>query len=410
MIHITDKASCCGCSACIQRCPKHCISLQEDHEGFLYPEVDGSLCIDCGLCEKVCPFLHPDEAIEPLQVLAVKNRNEEERMRSSSGGVFIELAKQVLAQNGVVFGAVYDGHWEVRFSYAETLERVRPMMGSKYLQARVESAYRDAELFLKQGREVLFTGSPCQISGLRKYLRKDYPNLLAVDFICHGVPSPGVWRKYLNETLAEPSARRAAAGKNSVLSSSLNVMPAVSGIEFRDKTLHGWKKFSFVVREKSASKADPNTVLLSDIHRDNPFMKGFLSDIYLRPSCYACKCKDGSGHSNLTIADFWGIDRLMPDFDDDKGVGLVLLNTRKGEEIFQALDMEVRTSTVDVVRTFNPAYCRSANQHPKREEFFRMYSEGVGVSEVVKRCLEVSFSVRLIHKVKRVIKNLLCIS
>lgn len=248
MIHIADKRQCCGCSACVQKCPKHCISFYEDEEGFLYPRIDTNHCIDCGLCEKVCPFLNCDKAVPPQEVWAVKNQNELDRMHSSSGGVFIALAREVLAWGGVVFGAVFDGNYEVKMAYSETLEGVRPMMGSKYLQARVETGFADAEHFLKQGRHVLFSGTPCQIAGLHQYLRKDYPNLLSVDFLCHGVPSPGVWRRYLKETMNDlQSARRAAAGKNTVFP-SLNVMPTIVGIEFRDKTLHGWKKYSFVVR------------------------------------------------------------------------------------------------------------------------------------------------------------------
>ena len=225
MIAIKDKKNCCGCSACVQRCPKHCISLHEDDEGFLYPLVNEATCIDCGLCEKVCPILNPQEKIHPQEVLAVKNTNDEERMNSSSGGVFLPLAREVIKQGGVVFGAVYDEQWEVHHVYAERIEDVYPMMGSKYLQSRIENTYKEAETFLKQGREVLFVGSPCQIAGLRTFLRnKEYPNLLAVDFLCHGVPSPGVWRRYLAETYGEydakeQSRRQATAGKNTVLSS-----------------------------------------------------------------------------------------------------------------------------------------------------------------------------------------------
>ena len=216
MISIKEKKDCCGCSACVQKCPKHCITLTEDEEGFLYPKVDTLVCINCGLCEKVCPWLNQPEKIQPQEVLAVKNRNEEERMASSSGGVFIALAKKILEKGGVVFGAVFDENWEVKHTYAETLDGVRLMMGSKYVQSRIGNSYNEAEHFLKEGREVFFTGTPCQVTGLHKFLRKDYPNLLSVDFLCHGVPSPGVWRRYLDEIFAR-SARRAAAGKNSVL-------------------------------------------------------------------------------------------------------------------------------------------------------------------------------------------------
>ena len=182
MICIQDKKDCCGCSACVQKCPKHCISFYEDEEGFLYPRIDTNNCIDCGLCEKVCPFLNCDKAVPPQEVWAVKNQNESDRMHSSSGGVFIALAREVLALDGVVFGAVFDENYEVKMAYSETLEGVRPMMGSKYLQARVETGFADAERFLKQGRHVLFSGTPCQVAGLHKYLRKDY-------FFCHSTVS-----------------------------------------------------------------------------------------------------------------------------------------------------------------------------------------------------------------------------
>lgn len=225
MIHITDKKNCCGCSACVQRCPKQCIRLEEDTEGFLYPQVDEETCIKCGLCEKVCPILNQADKLSVLEVLAVKNPDDGERMNSSSGGVFLPLAREVINHGGVVFGAVYDESWEVHHVYAEKIEDVYPMMGSKYLQSKIGNSFKDAERFLKQGREVLFVGSPCQIAGLRTYLRnKQYPNLLAVDFLCHGVPSPGVWRRYLAETYGEYDAKeqsrlQATAGKNSVLSS-----------------------------------------------------------------------------------------------------------------------------------------------------------------------------------------------
>lgn len=400
VINILNSQDCCGCGACVQRCPKRCINLKEDIEGFLYPEVDKLICIDCSLCEKVCPLLNSREAISSLRVLAVKNRDENERIHSSSGGVFIELAKQVIDGGGVVFGAVYDENWEVKISFAETLEDVRPMMGSKYLQARVETAFVDAEHFLKKGRVVLFSGAPCQITGLKKFLRKDFSNLLAVDFLCHGVPSPGVWRRYLQETVKQLSVCRGTAGKKTELS-SINVMSAIKNIEFRNKTLYGWKRFSFVIRQKSVSKTVEDSVLLSHIHRENPFMRGFLSDIYLRPSCYECKCKNGVSHSDLTIADFWGIDHLMPDFDDDKGIGLVLLNTEKGQRIFDILPMEWRSSSLAVAKVTNSGFKEHTEPHPQRAQFFRRFVAGESVSDIVEDLLRVSLwrgAVRRIYR------------
>lgn len=406
MIDIIDKKKCCGCASCVQRCPKQCISLKEDAEGFLYPIVDKSVCIDCGLCEKVCPLLNVSEALMPIKVLAVKNRNEEERMYSSSGGVFFPLAKVIISKGGVVFGAVYDDNWEVVITHSESMEGVRLMMGSKYLQARVETAYQDAESFLKQGREVLFTGSPCQIAGLKRFLRKDYPNLLAVDFLCHGVPSPGVWRRYLRELTAS-FARRATAGKNTVLSLSLNTVPAIAGIEFRDKKMNGWKKYSFVVRKKSVLKTDKNSVLLSDIHSENPFMRGFLSDIYLRPSCYECKCKNGVSHSDITIADFWGIDRLIPDFDDDKGVGLVLISSTKGLHYFNALPMEVRETTLADAKENNGGFKEYIVVHSRRSDFFRRLNRGASVTKAVELSLKEPLFRKVIRLGKRVMRKVL---
>ena len=176
------------------------------------------------------------------------------------------------------------------------------MMGSKYVQSRIGNCYREAEKFLKSGRDVLFTGVPCQITGLHKFLRKEYPNLLSVDCLCHGVPSPGIWRRYLHETVG-----------------GADYKDKITGIEFRNKYLGGWKNYSFLITGKAVSN-DENKVLYSEAHDKNAYMRGFLSDIYLRPSCYSCKCKNGASHSDLTLADFWGIDVISPDVYDDKGV------------------------------------------------------------------------------------------
>lgn len=411
MIHITDKQNCCGCTACVQRCPKQCIRLDEDAEGFLYPNVNEEACVKCGLCEKVCPILNQADKLPALEVLAVKNPNEEERMNSSSGGLFLPLAREVINKGGVVFGAVYDEHWEVHHVYAEKIEDVYPMIGSKYLQSRIENTYKEAEIFLKQGREVLFVGSPCQIAGLRTFLRnKEYPNLLAVDFLCHGVPSPGVWRRYLAETYggydAEDQNRlQATDGKNTVLLSSLNAKSPIGDIKFREKEEDGWKKFRFVVRKKSASKADQNSVLSSDIHYNNPFMRGFLSDIYLRPSCYECKCKNGVNHSDLTIGDYWAARVTDQDFDDDKGVGLVLVNTSKGKKYFDGLNMTVRNSTLDKAHLCNGGFNEHTKTHPKRLLFFTLLNEGKTIEEAVNKCLFVPVYRRIFQKQKSPVKS-----
>ena len=383
MINITDKSRCCGCNACVQRCPKGCIAMREDEEGFLYPAVDAAQCIECGLCEKVCPVLHPNEPKKPLHVYAAKNKNEEQRLRSSSGGIFILLAEHVIQQGGVVFGARFDKDWEVEHAYAETMEEVEPLMRSKYVQSRIGNAYVEAERFIKQGRKVLFVGTSCQIAGLRRFLGKDYDNLLAVDFICHGVPSPGVWRQYLKEIT---SSRSEAAGKNTVLSFSLKTTPAIAGVNFREKQNggYGWKKYGFVVLT-SPVKGDKNSVLLSSKFSDNPYMKAFLQNLILRPSCYACVAKDGRSMSDITIADFWGIGNSHPDFDDDKGCGLLLLHTERGRAALSALSdaLSLLPVTLKDATASNPVYHHPVSVPHQRSQYWQLTQEGKTLSEAM---------------------------
>lgn len=396
MIDVQDKKICCGCTACLQRCPKHCISLKEDQEGFLYPFVNKELCINCGICEKVCPFINPENPIPAISVCAAKNKDKLIRIKSSSGGVFLPLAKLIISKQGVVFGATFDSSFDkVLIVHGETEEEVLPMMGSKYLQAEVGSSYKEVENYLKGGRIVLFTGSPCQVAGLNKFLCKNYSNLLTVEYLCHGVPSPGVWRKYKQEMLQNISAQRAAAGKNTVLSSSLNVIPAIAGIEFRNKSLHGWKKYSFVVREKSTFKVDKNSVLLSCYHYKNPYMRGFLNNLYLRPSCYNCKSKNGVSHADLTIGDFWGVNTVIPKFDDDKGVSLVLVNSKKGKSYFKDLDMDVRYTELNVVHRMNGGFKERIPIPRYRDVFFTSYQDGDKFVPTIENMLYVPISKRV---------------
>lgn len=329
MIRIVDPSHCCGCSACVQRCPKQCISLREDAEGFLYPEVDASLCVDCGLCEQVCPELHPDAERQPLQTFAAVNPDAEVRRTSSSGGVFTALAEQVIDAGGVVFGAAFDEHWEVRHRCATTREELAAFRGSKYVQSVIGDTFLQTERFLKSGRRVLFSGTPCQIAGLRRFLRRDYDHLLCVDFICHGVPSPGVFRAYLAEEMAKLA--RQGEKKYSFAFSTIPSIPKadalaarlgcrIEDIRFRDKT-NGWKKYSFALSLSKASAAGEKIQFcaLTDEERatsscftENVFMQAFLRDLILRPSCYACPAKCFRSGSDLTLGDYWGVEHEAP--------------------------------------------------------------------------------------------------
>lgn len=251
MIKVKDKFACCGCAACVQICPKQCISLDEDKEGFLYPTVNRNLCIECGKCEAVCIELHSFEVHEPLKFFAAQHFDESVRAASSSGGIFTLLAEAVINDGGVVFGARFDSDWSVVHDFTETHEGLQAFRGSKYLQSRIGNTYRQAGKFLKAGRKVLFSGTPCQIAGLKRYLHKNYENLLAVDFVCHGVPSPLVWKKYLEETIARQCEKNSVLLYSNPLISERGSMAGIrkrkiDAISFRNKNLR-WKKFSFAL-------------------------------------------------------------------------------------------------------------------------------------------------------------------
>ncbi len=185
MINLAKKEDCCGCNACAQRCPKSCITMQADSEGFLYPQINAQLCNNCGLCEKVCPVINQGNCRKPLKVYAAINKNEYIRIASSSGGVFSALAQKTLSNGGVVFGAAFNKEWGVEHIYIDSTEELKELRGSKYVQSNIGNTYKEAEKFLKQGREVLFSGTPCQIAALKLYLRKEYNNLTTIDIVCH---------------------------------------------------------------------------------------------------------------------------------------------------------------------------------------------------------------------------------
>lgn len=404
VINIKQKKLCCGCGACVQICTPKSITLEEDKEGFLYPHVDVSLCVDCGLCEKVCPVINQGRSCEPMAVYAAINPDEEIRLQSSSGGIFTLLAESVIAENGVVFGARFDEHWNVIHDYTETQEGLDIFRGSKYVQSRIGNTYGKILQFLKAGRKVLFTGTPCQVGGLKRYLRKEYDNLLTVDFVCHGVPSPKVWQKYLDEEVAH------LCDKNSVSSypiSSFSGRDAlVKGISFRNKVL-GWKKYSFVLTlSKATAAGEQNTVSASSIFYDNAYMQAFLDNLSLRPSCYNCPAKAGKSGSDITLGDFWGIENIDPPMDDDKGASLVLVNTVKGQELFYTINMTAKAESYAQVFECNSCMEVSVTEPKARAKFFRIFNSS-GFVAAYKATMEPSLFQQVVAETKRIIKRIL---
>ncbi len=388
MIQLTDKKNCCGCAACQQCCPKHCITLIEDTEGFLYPHINTTTCIRCGLCEKVCPMINLRSEKKPIKAFVAYNKSDDIRIASSSGGIFTLLAEQTIEAGGVVFGAKFDEHWDVQHSYTEKIEDLSLFRGSKYVQSSIKNSYQKVKQFLTENRLVLFSGTPCQINGLKKYLQKDYRNLITIDFICHGVPSPGVWQIYLKQialTLAKKSSK-----------------PIIKSINFRDKP-EGWKKFhiSFFFAPSRPNQEKPD--LFSLPFHDNAYMNLFLNDIILRPSCYTCKSKGGRSGSDLTIADCWGIKLLAPEMDDDKGISLVMINTALGDKMMNGIEeiIKKQIDTNDAI-TSNKSWKQTASPHELRTLFFRKYQTKEDITGYTQYLLNPPIFIRVTRKICRI--------
>ena len=311
MIQITDKSKCCGCNACGDVCPKDAITFKTDIEGFWYPEVNMERCIDCGLCEKVCPELHINELKKndyeyPVTVAAV-NRNMRVRWDSTSGGAFSALADVMYAQGGYVSGAVYNEDFSVSNFISDNPADLAKLRSSKYLQSNAEGLYKNIRDLLRKGEKVLACGTPCQMAALRSFLRKDYDNLIVVDFICRGVNSPKVYRKYLD------SLERKFGGR-------------VVYVKAKNKEL-GWRNLTRKV-------VFDNGKVYYGVRMDDDFRRGYHTNVFCRPSCYVCQYKGFPRMADITIADYWGIEKVDKNLDNNIGTSMILLNSKKGEAYF----------------------------------------------------------------------------
>lgn len=361
---IADHQICCGCSACEQTCPQHCISMQADAEGFLYPSVDGAKCIDCGLCKKVCPALTPYPEQQPSSAYAVVNKDVDIRLRSSSGGVFSLLAEKCLSQGGTIYGACFSPAWKVVHKGTNRIEDVPKYRGSKYVQSEIGHCYMEVKELLERNKTVMFVGTPCQIAGLHHFLGKTDDNLLTVDFICHGVPSPAIWNWYIND-FANKTIHKNWLSR---LLYRKNPLKVIRNVQFRYKE-NGWKQYSILI-ETCCLRGKK----YQEIYFKNPYMRAFLTNLCLRPSCHNCLNKEGKSHSDLTIADFWNVHKVVDGFDDDKGTSLVLINTKKGEDIFNSLECRRKeVKFLDAIQ-YNPSWSKSYEENERRTEFMDNYS------------------------------------
>ncbi|MBR2708600.1 MAG: Coenzyme F420 hydrogenase/dehydrogenase, beta subunit C-terminal domain [Bacilli bacterium] len=380
MSEIVKKSLCCGCHACYNICPKKAITMKDDKKGFKYPIIDNDICINCNLCKNVCPILNNKNDVEKkVYAYACYNKNIDERLKSSSGGIFILFAKEIIKKNGVVFGASFDKKFNVVHSYVEKIEELGTLMTSKYTQSIIGNAYSKVKYFLKKGRYVLFTGTPCQIEGLYSFLKKDYEKLYTQDIICHGVPSPKVWRKYLDY--------QKSFYKDSI-----------KNISFRDKS-SGWKLYRIKILFKSN--------FYSEVHSDDLYMQVFLKNVCLRDSCYNCQFKKKYRKSDVTLADYWGVDNVHPEMNDDNGISLLIINSDKGKELFNSVkgDMCYLETDFNKAIKYNSAMLNSVN-HCKKEKIFFDKLDVIRFDKLIKKCVpKRSFLRIMIDKLKRKLKK-----
>lgn len=349
MINIIDKKNCNGCKACLNICPKGCIEMHTDEEGFWYPKVEVDKCAGCGLCEAVCPEINvysKEISYEEAACLAAWNNDEKMREDSSSGGVFTSIAENILSKGGVVFGAGYDETFKVIHKEVSRVEDLKELRGSKYVQSDIGKTYSSVKRNLDTGIKVLFTGTPCQVAGLYNYLQKDYEELYTCDVVCHGVPSPLVFEKYKANIEGQFESK-------------------IKEISFRNKEF-GWKKYSVVMNFESGGRYSKK--MGTDV-----YIQGFLRNYYLRPSCYDCSYANIQRVSDITLGDYWGIASKYPELDNDAGTSLLLVNTDKGRVMIKGCADNIYFKRCDLSHAIsgNPSIISSVKVPTLREKYFK---------------------------------------
>lgn len=372
---ITQKNNCTGCTACEKVCAFNAISMKTDDEGFLYPEIDSEKCVECGKCKSICPSNREvvGELVEntiEAKVFAAINKNDEIRKLSTSGGAFSAIADNILNKNGVIYGASFDADFQVVHARAENAEEYAKFRGSKYVQSQLGDTFSLIKNDLASGKNVLFTGTPCQVAGLYAFLgnSKERAGLFTCEMVCHGVPSPLMWKEHLALIEKEKKSK-------------------IINYKNRSK-IAGWNchnEHFFLENGVNEYKTK-----LSQNHKDL-----FYGHYIMRPACYECKYTGFPRVADVSIADFWGIENVMPDFYDNKGTSMVVVNTKKGEELFEEIKSNLEYRESNVKEAFKENHKRPAKKNPQREQFWKDYKAN-GYLFVVKKYASYS----LIGKIK----------
>lgn len=360
-MHIENKENCTGCGACYNKCPKKAIKMVYNEYGFYVPKIDEEKCINCGLCEKICPIdKYKSQNIENPKVFAFQNKDEETLYKCASGGAFAKLANDIIKQNGVVYGVVYDENMTVCHTRCDNIKDLEKMYSSKYVQSNIGETFKFAKQDLENGKTVLFSGTPCQIAGLKSYLQKDYENLITVDLVCHGVPSPLVFERYKQEI-------------------KLSKDDKILNIDFRSK-INGWNPYYVSIKtekqniEIQASKSD--------------YIKLFLNNLNINTSCLNCQFNGFPRIADLTLGDFWGVDNYDKTLNNNKGLSIIIINSEKGQNIFNNMQIDCNEIPLDVVVKYNPNVISSSKSHIKRKEFFDNIKKGKTLKQCSKKYLK----------------------
>lgn len=370
MINIVDKTNCCGCEACYNVCPKKSIEMKTDEEGFLYPQVNQNTCIDCGLCEKVCPIINcvPKKKNENQVAYLLQHKNDEICSESTAGGAFSGIASYVIEKGGIVFGVEMTEDYKVRHTSVETIEDLRKFRNSKYVQSRISYIFQQVKTELKKGRMVCFSGTPCQVEGLRHFLGENYENLILVDVVCRAVPSPGVWDKYVQYEIQRKGE--------------------LSSVKFRDKTL-GYQYSTMEIKTKDGKTYRGGI-------ENQPWLRMFFSGMIIRPSCTACKFRSRYRNSDFTIWDCFTSYKYDKSFDERKGTTRVLVHSEKGKKIFANIESEFKCceiSSDNAVQNVTEMV-KSPEFHTKRAEFFSEFHI-LKMSLLIKKYFPVTLKLKL---------------
>lgn len=375
-----NKKDCNGCGTCALRCPVKAIKMIEDKEGFLYPKIDKKKCINCGLCKKICSNNVKEKVYESKTYIAI-NKNAIEKKNSSSGGMYYVIAKYILNKKGIVFGVTFDKNLKAKHDYAETLNDAKKFQGSKYVRSDLNNSFQKVEEFLKKDKYVLFTGTPCQCYGLKKYLGKVYEKLITCEIVCHANPSPKVFEHY-KKNIEHTKNKK------------------IKNISFRSKE-NGWRNQTPIIEYEDGVKEEENT-----------YFEAFVREMINRPSCYECKFSTTKKYSDFSIADLWGVEKIAPEIeDDDTGISLLNVNTTKGKEILQEIKDELFLQEIETKLAFSHNHHGNVPVHKNRDKFFEGISNGTinetNIIKYMKKYTKRPLYRRVLGKIKRTLIKML---